>query len=127
MHVTRNVKPQDVADLGADPPRACLAVVRDGRTVLVPVRAQADGEGYRILVPRDDVAGLDGTPALLVLDDGVAWFELRAVTARGTLTAVPAGTDDTDDVPFTLTPRRVVAWDYGAIRPGSDPHGQAPG
>jgi hypothetical protein len=127
MRITRNVAPQDVADLGADPPRACLAVVRDGRTGLVPVQAQADGDGYRVLVPRDDATGLDGSPTLLVLDDGVAWFELRAVTVRGTLTAAPTRAGDTGDVPFTLTPRRVVAWDYGAIRPGSDPHGQAPG
>lgn len=50
MHVTRNVDPQDVADLGTDPPRACLAVVRSGRTRLLPVRATPVGDGYQVTV-----------------------------------------------------------------------------
>lgn len=132
MNVIRDVDPQDVADLGTDPPRACLAIIRTGRTCLLPVRARAVEGGYRITVRREDASGLDGVQALLVIDDGVAWFELRAVTARGTLSTPAtatnaaetnaAGQQATETVPFLLTPRRVIAWDYGALRPSPDPY-----
>jgi hypothetical protein len=138
MHVTRNVDPQDVTDLGTNPPRACLAVIRGGRTRLLPGRATTVGDGYQVSIRREDARGLDGANALLVVDDGIAWFELRAITVRGTLTAMATGTEATGQpgtagrpatdtaqapttVPFLLTPRRVIAWDYGALRPSADP------
>jgi len=46
---------------------------------------------------------------VLVVDDGPQWFRLRALTIRGT--AVPPGKGC-----YRVEPRRVVAWDYGALR-----------
>lgn len=82
---------------------------------------------YLVGMP-EDAAGQPGAgqEAVLLVDEGVHFFELRAIYVRGSLKpseapeGAPAGR-----VWFELLPGKTVAWDYGrscsAYRVGSDP------
>jgi len=114
----------DLADLAEAPPRAAIAFATDDGPTCLPVvmRRQADG----ILVGADPGAlPSGGLPerAVLLVDDGRFWFELRAVVWRGRLepaSAPPEGAagepGDGGLVWLRLVPRRVAAWDYGRLR-----------
>ena len=111
--ITRDVTPQEVADLATTPPRTALSAVVADQLVLLPVRAQLDGvdpaHAPRIVVVPPGTPDLGGCDVVLVSDDGPQWFRLRSLTIRGTASAIGDGA-------YRITPRRVVAWDYGALR-----------
>ncbi|GAA0250353.1 hypothetical protein GCM10010492_58140 [Saccharothrix mutabilis subsp. mutabilis] len=112
--ITRDVDASAVADLARTPPRAALAAVVDDRIHLVPVEAALEQPGdpatsARVVRVPGDAPDLAGRDVVVVADDGPQWFRLRSLAVRGT--AVPVG-----DGTYRLTPRRVVAWDYGSLR-----------
>ena len=64
--------------------------------------------------------GSAGTVVLLV-DDGVQFFDLRAVYIRGHTRPAPATTDLTPELSWwEVRPSRVVAWDYARMREVQD-------
>ncbi|CAL9504028.1 hypothetical protein SUDANB95_03471 [Actinosynnema sp. ALI-1.44] len=112
--ITRDVDATAVADLARTPPRAALAAVVDDEIHLVPVEAVLEPPGdpatsARVVRVPDDAPDLTGRDVVVVADDGPQWFRLRSLAVRGT--AIPVG-----DRTYRLTPRRVVAWDYGSLR-----------
>jgi len=118
--VTNRVDPATLDTLLARPTRATLAYELDGRVQVAPVLHRWDGARHHVGVAR---AGDDATPALgarasLVLDDGWSWFQLRAITVRGTLGSAPDGLaqDRVDLAWYELLPARTTAWNYGALR-----------
>ena len=105
MPVTRDTPPATLGDLIAGPPRATVTFVRDGEAEILPVRAQCTTVAYAFAADAD----LEGREVVLVLDDGPYWFELRGISVRGTSRGVAPGH-------WAIDARRIVAWDYGAIR-----------
>ena len=117
--VTQRVGTDAVDDLLEQPPRAAIAFARGASVEPVPV-AYRRSEGRSLVGLRREWLPPGGAPerAVLLLDDGRYWFELRAVTMRGRLepssAQLPGG--EPHLVWFEFTPDRTVAWDYGALR-----------
>jgi hypothetical protein len=116
--VTRDVSLSAVTDLLERPPRATVAFVDHDRVGLLPVRARVGAGGHLFGVLPDAAPDLEGREVVLVVDDGPYWFELRGVSVRGVAARVaPPGAGDARSlVWYAIEPRRVLAWDYGAIR-----------
>lgn len=105
MPVVRDVPPGALRDLLERPARATVAFVQDGEAEVLPVRARCLSDAWSF----EAYAELDGREVVLVVDDGPYWFQLRGVSVRGTARRLAPGR-------FALDPRRILAWDYGAIR-----------
>jgi hypothetical protein len=116
--VTRDVEPGDVGDLLADPPRATVAFVEAGDVDLLPARAQLEGGVHLFAVRDDDAPDLNGREVVLVRDDGPYWFELRGISVRGVArdAAAPNAQSQGQLAWYRLEPRRILAWNYGALR-----------
>jgi hypothetical protein len=119
--VTQRVPVEALDELVRRPPRAALALAVGGAVAAAPVALVRDGDALRVGI---DAAVLPGDPlperAVLLVDDGRAWFELRAITWRGTLAGERHEAPD-GLVWLTFEPTRVVAWDYGALHEEPDP------
>ena len=115
--VTRDVDPAAVRQLLDHPPRATVAFV-DGEAVeLLPALARPDGDVRLVGVLLDAAPDLHDREVLLVIDDGMYWFELRGISVRGVARRVdPPGSGAARLAWYAIEPRRVLAWDYGAIR-----------
>ena len=112
--ITRDVAPDDVADLALAPPRAALATIIDDEITLLPVDVTLEepfdpASSPRLVRLASDMPDLSGRDVVVVADDGPQWFRLRSLTARGTASVI-------NERLFRISPRRVVAWDYGALR-----------
>jgi hypothetical protein len=115
--VTRDVEVSAVPDLLVHPPRATVAYVDRDAVNLVPARARCDAGTYLFGVLRDAAPELQQREVVLVIDDGPYWFELRGVSVRGIAGRIEPPSDGGADLTwYAITPRRVLAWDYGAIR-----------
>jgi hypothetical protein len=114
-HVTRDVEPAALGDLLEHPRRATLTFVRDGAADAVPARIRVDGNRYRFAVVADAAPDLTGHEVVVIVDDGPYWFQLRGLSLRGVAEATDA-CDGDGLVWYAVTPRRVLAWDYGAVR-----------
>ena len=53
---------------------------------------------------------------VLVVDDGPYWFQLRGIAVRGIAIREEPTAAESALVSYALDARRVLAWDYGAIR-----------
>lgn len=120
--ITLNVDVAEARDLLQRVPRACLAYVSDDGPVAEPVRVLAKGDSYLIEFPPCATGSpTNGQEAVLVIDDGVQFFDLRAVYVRGHLAPVDADNGaSSDSLRLELEPTRVVAWDYSRIRETDD-------
>ena len=112
--ITRDADPHAVADLALAPPRATLAAVVDDEITALPVDVELEEPAEPGLSPRRvrvplDTPDLNGRDVVVVADDGPEWFRLRSLTVRGPATAI-------GDRLYRISPRRVVAWDYGQLR-----------
>lgn len=116
--VTRDVEPAAVRDLLEEPPRAALAFEEAGEVDALPVRARFEGGVHAFAVRADAAPDLSGREVVLVRDDGPYWFELRGVSVRGVARRVeaPNGESTRHLLWYAIEPRRVLAWDYGALR-----------
>jgi hypothetical protein len=112
--VTNRVDPASLADLLAAPARATLAWVRADQLELAPVRYAWDRGRHLVAAAGSETPPPPGARASLVLDEGFAWFALRAVTLRGTL-ATCAASPAPAGAWLELVPERVAAWDYGRL------------
>ena len=114
--VTRAVEPSELGDLLEDPPRATVAFVESSAVDILPVRARCSADAHVFGVAAAMPPDLDGQEVVLVIDDGPYWFELRGISVRGVARRVESA-DAADHLAwYAIEPRRVLAWDYGAIR-----------
>ena len=116
--VVQRVDPVQLAGVLAPHARAAIAFDRDGAVEALPVRYRRRGEEHLVGIARDAMPEpASFARAVLVLDDGSYWFELRAVTWRGRL--VPARAEAVGDpgdlVWHAFVPIGAVAWDYGTL------------
>jgi hypothetical protein len=116
--ITRDVDPVAVRDLLDQPPRATVAFVDGGSAVVLPARAQVDGDRRLFAVAADAASSLDRREIVLVIDDGPYWFQLRGISVRGIANRVdaPTGAAAAQLAWYAVDARRVLAWDYGAVR-----------
>lgn len=120
--VTRDVEVADVADLLDGRHRGCVAFVTGEGPQVLPVVVTCEGARYVAAV--DESHGPlpdEGAEVVLLADDGVRWFDLRAVYVRGPTGAGggPANRDAGRRV-IAVEPAKIVAWDYGTLREADD-------
>jgi hypothetical protein len=120
--VTRDVDPGSARDLLERVPRACLAFSGDHGPHNQPVGLHLSEEGYLVSVPWEaKYQPIPGQEAVLLVDEGVYYFDLRAIYIRGQIKSIDAPQDaPTGGRWFELIPSRTVAWDYGTLREVQD-------
>jgi len=121
-HVTRDIDPADAHDLLERVPRACIAFATDHGPESQPVILVWREDQYLVGIPDHVIyQPRDGQEVVLLVDEGVHFFDLRAIYLRGQ--AQP--TDPPPDVPkghiwIEVIPTKTVAWDYGMLREVAD-------
>lgn len=120
--ITLNVDPVEARDLLERVPRACVAFARDMCPQVEPATVVFSADRYLVGIRPSAAARLsDDQEVVLLVDDGVQFFDLRAVYVRGGVAppgqapGLPAGF-----FWFEVLPTRVVAWDYARIREVDD-------
>lgn len=117
--ITQRTAPDPLArKLAAEGARAAIALDRDGAADPLPALHRRHGEVHWVGVAREALpAAATFERAVLVVDDGKWWFELRAVTWRGRAERADAPPFETssDLVWLRFEPRGVIAWDYGQL------------
>ncbi|MEW6268054.1 MAG: hypothetical protein AB1689_02000 [Thermodesulfobacteriota bacterium] len=119
--VVRDVTPEHLRDLLEHPPRASLTLVVGDALEQLPVTVRHEHGRYRLAAAADALASVpDQTEAVLLIDDGWHWFELRGVSVRGRIarlaSSAASGSPAEGASCVELVPRRTIAWDYGTLR-----------
>jgi hypothetical protein len=120
--VTRDIDLDEARDLLERVPRAALALASPHGALAEPVRLVArDGRYWVGLAPSAGPRPSPGQEVVLLVDEGVHWFDLRAVYIRGRAqpAAAPPGAEAGRDW-FEVTPLKTRAWDYGSLREAAD-------
>jgi hypothetical protein len=112
--VIRDVDPAAVGDLRDRPPRASVAFVEGDAVDVLPATARFSLDVYQFAVLADVSPDLTHREVVLVIDDGPYWFELRGISVRGIAERLAAGAGGL--AWYAIDARRILAWDYGAIR-----------
>ena len=121
-HMTRDIDPVDAQDLLERVPRASLALAGDEGPCAQPVDlVWRDG---RYLVGVSATAQLQPEvdhEVVLLVDDGLQFFDLRAIYVRGHVrpAAAPHGASS-GRAWFEVIPLKIVAWDYGTLHEVKD-------
>ena len=116
--VVRDVSISALEDLVESPPRATVAFTEGGTADILPALACCTAGTYQFGVVSDTALDLDHREVVLVIDAGSnSWFKLRGFSVRGVAVRVQPPTSDGADLTwYAIEPRRILAWDYGAIR-----------
>lgn len=120
--VTLNTDLVEARDLLERVPRACAAFVSDQGPQVEPVAVLFKDDRYLVGMPPSAAGYLTAhQEVVLLVDDGVQFFDLRAIYVRGHVhplggVEVVAG----DLFWFEVQPTRAVAWDYARIREVDD-------
>lgn len=119
--VTRNIDPDSARDLLERAARACLAFAGGDGPAVQPVALIWRGERVYVGVPeRADPQPRAGQEVVLLVDEGIYFFDLRAIYMRGLLEpAAPPG-EPGGRRWFAIAPHKTLAWDYGALREVTD-------
>lgn len=115
--ITLNVDPAEVRDLLERVPRACMAFAEGDAPRVEPVDVVVKDDHYVIGMSSSAASH----PALnqevvLLVDDGVQFFDLRAMYVRGHVQSLVGE----EVLWFAVSPTRTVAWDYACIREVDD-------
>jgi len=117
---TNRVPFEDAADL-VPSARACLAFVVDGRPRVEPVVVRHEDSRFLVGVAETSELGSDVGEVSLVIDEGVLFFDLRAISVRGR--PDPLGGQAGSDLEwFVLHPSKLTCWDYGRLRASDEDH-----
>ncbi len=121
-HITRDIDPVDAQDLLERVPRACISFASNDGPYAQPIAfVWRDG---RYLAGIPETANLQPAvdqEVVFLVDEGVQFFDLRAIYIRGRVKPVeapegaPAGRTW-----FEVIPLKTVAWDYGTLREVKD-------
>lgn len=120
--VTRNIAPDRARDLLERAPRACIAFAGDRGPQAQPVVLLWRDNRYLVGIPdHADQRPDPGHEVVLLVDEGVYFFDLRAIYIRGQVLPV----DSPAEAPaghtwIEVVPLKAVAWDYGMLREESD-------
>ncbi len=111
--VTVRVPVEDLREVLDESGRACLSFAIAGTPKIEPVRFRREAGRYLVAFRPGAERPRAGDEVVLVADDGVLFFHLRAVYVRGRLTPAPEGSGPDW---FTVDPILTSAWDYGRMR-----------
>ena len=120
--VTRDVDPADMRDLLQRAPRACVSFAASQGPQAQPVSLRWQ-EGHCLIgIPAEaEEQPASGQEVVLLVDEGLYYFELRAIYIRGQVKAAEAPVDaPTGQKWFEVVPSKTVAWDYGRLREVGD-------
>lgn len=122
--VTRNINPDSAHDLLEQVPRACLTFAQDGAPQAQPITLLWQDQRYLVGIPQTaDHQPESDQEAVLLVDEGVYFFDLRAIYIRGHVTPIEVPDNAPDGFTwFELIPAKTIAWDYGSMREVSDEH-----
>ena len=120
--ITLNIDVAEARDLLARVPRACVTFVSADGPQVEPVTVLFKEESYLVGMPSSAASHLTaGEEVVLVVDDGIQFFDLRAIYVRGHVQ--PLREEEglvSDSFWFEVRPTRTVAWDYARIREVDD-------
>ncbi len=120
--VTRNITLDDAQDLLGRVPRACISLATDNGPLVQPVVLLWCDHRYWIGIPENaDQQPGAGQEIVLLVDEGIHFFNLRAVYIRGQVQPSASPVDAPSGRNWLeLIPSKTVAWDYGKFREVSD-------
>ena len=120
--VSRDIDLGSARDLLERVPRACLSFACDHGLQAQPIVLVWHDGRYLAGIPLDaDRQPDSGQEVVLLIDEGISFFDLRAIYIRGLVqtaeapSGAPAGHTWVEVVPL-----KTVAWDYGMIREVKD-------
>ncbi len=122
--VTRNIDPGSARDLLERVPRACLCFACDDRPQAQPVAFVWHDGRYLAGIPEDaDSRPGSDQEVVLLIDEGVHFFDLRAIYIRGRVKPAdaPRGTPSSRTW-LEVVPLKTVAWDYEMLHEVRDEH-----
>jgi hypothetical protein len=122
--ITRNIDPVLAQDLLKQVPRACIAFASDQGAYAQPVLLSWHDEQYKIAVQELALyQPTAGQEVVLLVDEGIYYFDLRAIYVRGSVQPLQTPSDTPAGyIWFELTPAKTIAWDYGTMREVDDDH-----
>ncbi|MEO8395730.1 MAG: hypothetical protein ABI700_22235 [Chloroflexota bacterium] len=120
--VTRNIDLDSARDLLERVPRACIAFAHDDGPQAQPVALIWRHDRYLVgLANTADRQPDRSQEVVLLVDEGIYFFDLRALYIRGQVQPTETPTDAPSGYTwFELLPRKTVAWDYGTLREVDD-------
>ncbi|MFN8530847.1 MAG: hypothetical protein U0670_19760 [Anaerolineae bacterium] len=118
-HISRNINLDQARDLLQRVPRACMTFAGTDGPVAQPVVFEWRAERYLIGIPAAAQVPAEEQEVVLLIDEGVYFFDLRAIYVRGQIHRAQAGADTIHQW-FELTPLKIVAWDYGTLHEVND-------
>ncbi len=113
--VTVRVPLNESLDLLERPARACVGFISGGGPRIEPARLRYEDGRYLIGIEPDNQAPDPSTEVVLIVDDGVLFFELRAVYVRGIARPLPPSSRENLHW-FEVDPSLVSSWNYGRMR-----------
>jgi hypothetical protein len=116
--ITLNVDLVEARDLLERVPRACVAFTSDDGPRVEPVTLLFKDDRYLVGMPSSAASHLAvNEEVVLLVDDGVQFFDLRAIYVRGDVQPL-GGVEGLggDFFWFEVQPTRTVAWDYARMR-----------
>lgn len=116
--ITRDITPDRTRDLLERVPRACICFSSDHGPEAWPVEFVSQAGRYFAGLPaRAGRRPASGDEVVLLVDDGVRFFDLRAVSIRGHLEiATPPPGAPAAHTWFEVVSIRTGGWDFGALR-----------
>jgi len=117
-HITRDIDPADAQDLLERVPRACLSFACNDGPYAQPIAFLWQDGRYLVGIPEtENLRPAIDHEVVLLVDEGVYFFDLRAICIRGHVkpaeapNGAPAGR-----IWLEVIPLKTVAWDYGTLR-----------
>jgi len=120
--ITRNIDLDSARDLLERVPRACITFAHDNVPQAQPVAFVWHNHRYFVGIPETAHHHPDsGQEIVLLVDEGVYFFNLRAIYIRGHAqpAEAPPGSYAGHSW-FDLVPLKTVAWDYGTLHEVND-------
>lgn len=116
--VTRNIDPVYARDLLERTPRACISFASDDGPQAQPIVLLWQNDRYLASIPADvDCRPVSGQEVVILIDEGIYFFDLRAIYIRGLVKAHETPIDaPANHTWFEVVPLKTVAWDYGLLR-----------
>ena len=120
--VTRNIDPDCARDLLERVPRACISFACDHGPQAQPIMLVWHDGRYLAGIPEDaDCRPGSDQEVVLLIDEGVYYYDLRAIYIRGRVKPAEAPRDTpAGRTWFEVIPLKTVAWDYGTLREVKD-------
>ena len=120
--ITLNIDSMEARDLLERVPRACVTFASAEGPQAEPVTVLFKEDRYLVGMPSSAASHLTvHEEVVLLIDDGVQFFDLRAIYVRGHVQPLGGLEGLAGDLSwFAVQPTRTVAWDYARIREVDD-------